>query len=105
MMRGAWLSSEASNAFPHRQSGTIQTFIEAFIEENGGLVDYIHGEDVVEKLCAVDGTVGIILPGINKDSFFASIMLDGPMPKKTFSLGAADDKRFYLEARQIDLRE
>lgn len=82
-------------------TGTVQTFIEAYIGEHGGTVDYIHGEDVVERLCGEPDTVGIIFPEISKDRFFASIKMDGPMPKKTFSLGHADDKRFYLEARAI----
>ncbi len=82
-------------------TGTVQTFIEEYIEQYSGTVDYIHGEDVVEKLCGEANTVGIIFPEISKDRFFASIKMDGPMPKKTFSLGHADDKRFYLEARSI----
>ena len=82
-------------------AGTIQGFIETYINENGGSVDYIHGENVVEKLCTGGDMVGIILPEINKDSFFTSIRVDGPMPKKSFSLGSADDKRFYLVARMI----
>lgn len=105
IIRGKRTRIGIMNPSSQMAAGTIQAFIEDFIEENGGLVDYIHGEDVVERLCSGDGTVGIILPEISKDRFFASIMLDGSMPKKTFSLGAADDKRFYLEARQIDIQE
>ncbi|MGL5437463.1 MAG: DUF1015 domain-containing protein [Lachnospiraceae bacterium] len=82
-------------------TGTVQTFIEEYIAQYSGTVDYIHGEDVVEKLCGEADTVGIIFPEISKERFFASIKMDGPMPKKTFSLGNADDKRFYLEARKI----
>lgn len=82
-------------------TGTIQTFIEEYIDQYGGNVDYIHGEDVVEKLCGEKNTIGIVFPEISKAHFFASIKADGPMPKKTFSLGNADDKRFYLEARKI----
>ena len=47
------------------------------------------------------GNLGVLLPQVAKDDFFASIIADGALPRKTFSLGEAHDKRYYLEARAI----
>ena len=82
--------------------GTLQTFIDEYIKKNPGVeVDYIHGVDSTEKLAAKDGAVGFIFDGMAKDSLFKTVMLDGALPRKTFSMGHARDKRFYLEARKI----
>ena len=61
----------------------------------------MHGEDVTVDLGRLPGNVGFLLPGIGKDAFFRSIAVDGPLPRKTFSMGHAHDKRFYMEARAI----
>lgn len=81
---------------------TVQGFIDRYIEAHGASVDYIHGEDVVEKLCAEGGNVGIILEAMDKNDLFRSVILDGALPRKTFSMGEACDKRFYVEARVIN---
>lgn len=81
--------------------GSLQKFIDDYLKENGGRVDYIHGEDVVNRLGAEEGNAGFILPVISKDSFFPTVICDGALPRKTFSMGDAWDKRFYLEARII----
>ncbi len=81
--------------------GSLQKFIDDYLKENGGKVDYIHGEDVVNRLGAESGNAGFILPVISKDSFFPTVICDGALPRKTFSMGDAWDKRFYLEARAI----
>ena len=82
--------------------GTLQTFIDEYIKRNPGVtVDYIHGVDSTEKLAQKDGAVGFIFEGMAKDSLFKTVMLDGALPRKTFSMGHARDKRFYLEARKI----
>ncbi len=82
--------------------GTIQNFLDEYEKQNGGETDYIHGDEVVKKLCA-EGTdrVGFIVDGIEKDNFFDVIKKDGVLPRKTFSMGHACDKRFYLECRSI----
>ena len=64
-------------------------------------IDYVHGEDVADDLARRPGNGGFLWPGIGKDEFFRSIALDGPLPRKTFSLGHAKDKRFYMECRAI----
>ncbi len=81
--------------------GSLQKFIDDYLKANGGRVDYIHGEDVVNRLGAEPGNAGFILPVISKDSFFPTVICDGTLPRKTFSMGDAWDKRFYLEARII----
>ena len=80
---------------------TVQKSIDAFIEKNGGEVDYIHGEDVVKKLCKNKSNFGIILEAMDKTDLYKSVILDGALPRKTFSMGEACDKRFYIECRKI----
>ena len=64
-------------------------------------IDYIHGSEEVLKLGERDNAVGILLPPIAKDSFFETINSRGPLPRKSFSMGEADEKRFYLECRKL----
>ena len=81
--------------------GTLQNFLDRYLEENGGKVDYIHGEDVVEQLASQPGSIGFLLPAMGKDQLFPTVIFDGALPRKPFSMGEAHDKRFYLEARRI----
>jgi len=80
---------------------TIQTFLDEYLEKNGGKVDYIHGDDVVNDLGKQAGNMGFFFPPISKSGLFKTIIFDGALPRKTFSMGEADEKRFYLEARKI----
>ncbi|MDD7536860.1 MAG: DUF1015 domain-containing protein, partial [Bullifex sp.] len=64
-------------------------------------IDYIHGMDVTEELGKKPGNIGIILPEVSKETFFESILRDRAFPRKTFSIGHANEKRYYLEARKI----
>lgn len=82
--------------------GSIQNFIDTYICENGGRVDYIHGDDVVEDLCAKHNACGIVLDAMDKNELFKTVIIDGALPRKTFSMGDACDKRFYNEARIIN---
>ena len=81
--------------------GTLQTFLYQYLEAHGGKIDYIHGEDVVEQLVQQPDSIGFLLPGMGKDQLFPTVIFDGALPRKTFSMGEAHDKRFYLEARKI----
>ena len=81
--------------------GTLQNFIDSYLEKNGGRVDYIHGAGVVESLASKPGNIGFILPDMSKSELFPTVILDGALPRKPFSMGHACDKRFYLEARKI----
>lgn len=80
--------------------GTVQDFIDQYIAACGGRVDYIHGEDVTRDL-AEKGAVGIILPTMHKSELFPTVIQEGALPRKTFSMGEACDKRYYLECRKI----
>ena len=81
--------------------GSLQTFLDKYLQENGGKIDYIHGEDVVRSLCKEPNTIGFLLPSMEKSELFPTVIKDGALPRKTFSMGHAHDKRFYCEARRI----
>jgi uncharacterized protein (DUF1015 family) len=81
--------------------GSLQTFLDKYLSANGGIIDYIHGEDVVRKLCEGKNTIGFLLPSMTKAELFPTVIKDGALPRKTFSMGHANDKRFYCEARRI----
>lgn len=82
-------------------AGTIQQFIDDYIEKHGGSVDYIHGGNVVRMLAFEPDRIGFILDGIRKNELFEGVIHEGALPRKTFSMGEAADKRYYLEARKI----
>ena len=86
---------------PLSWSRNLQTFLDQYLEAHGGKIDYIHGEDVVEQLVQQPDSIGFLLPGMGKDQLFPTVIFDGALPRKTFSMGEAHDKRFYLEARKI----
>ncbi len=91
-----WVKNPPSNL----EVGTLQKFLD--VQLTGGKVDYIHGEDVVERLCADDSSaIGFLLPKMEKSSLFETVAIDGALPRKTFSMGHACDKRFYMECRKI----
>ncbi len=79
----------------------IDGFVSQYIEKNGGTVDYIHGEEELKELCSRKDAVGILLKAMKKSELFPYIGACGALPKKTFSMGEAEDKRYYLEARKI----
>ncbi|MBQ7900764.1 MAG: DUF1015 domain-containing protein [Clostridia bacterium] len=81
--------------------GAVQKFLDAYCNDNGCEVDYIHGEDVVCKLCEDGKNVGILLDAMDKGDLYKSVVLEGALPRKTFSMGEACDKRFYVECRNI----
>ena len=83
----------------------LQPEIDAFLKElpvqSKAEIDYIHGTDEVLKLGSKENSLGILLPPIAKNSFFETINGRGPLPRKSFSMGEADEKRFYLECRRL----
>lgn len=81
--------------------GTLQVFLDEYLQKNGGRVDYVHGADVVERLSDEPGNVGFFLPAMQKSDLFKTVILDGALPRKTFSMGEAWEKRFYYEAKMI----
>lgn len=81
--------------------GTLQSFLDRYIREFGGEVDYIHGDDVTRQLGSRKGNMGFLLPAMGKEQLFKTVMADGVLPRKTFSMGHAQDKRYYVESRRI----
>ena len=78
----------------------LDNYISRFIKEYGGEVDYIHGENELIELAEMQGA-GVILPAIDKSDFFRLIETGGNLPKKTFSMGEGNEKRYYIEAKRI----
>lgn len=81
--------------------GTLQSFLDAYLASYGGRIDYIHGDDVTRDLAMQGRSIGFLLNAMGKDELFPTVIHDGVLPRKTFSMGEAHDKRFYLEARKI----
>ena len=82
--------------------GTLQDFLDGYIKAHPEAeVDYIHGEGSVRALCDRPDAVGFLFDGMGKDQLFRTVIYDGALPRKTFSMGHAEDKRYYLEARVI----
>ncbi len=82
--------------------GEIQNLLDAYVEKHPECeVDYIHGTDSLVKLASEEHCLGLIFSGMKKEELFPSVSADGSLPRKTFSMGEANDKRFYLEARKI----
>lgn len=83
-------------------TGTLQAFLDDWISSGkGGRIDYVHGEEVVLSLGSQPNTLGFYLPAMPKNDLFRTVILDGALPRKTFSMGEARDKRFYMECRRI----
>lgn len=81
--------------------GTLQKFLDEYLKKNGGTIDYIHGDDVVRKLTEAENTIGFMVDAMEKNDLFSTVIKDGSLPRKTFSMGEAADKRFYLECKKI----
>ncbi len=81
--------------------GTLQSFLDGYIKQYGGEVDYIHGDAVTRELGSKKGNIGFLLPAMGKEQLFKTVMADGVLPRKTFSMGHAQDKRYYIESRKI----
>lgn len=94
--------AEISHPSSNLPVGTIQPFLDTFLEEDGAeKIDYVHGKDVTVELGSQANNAGFYLPAMNKSDLFKTVILDGALPRKTFSMGEAHEKRFYMEARKI----
>ncbi|MBN1646603.1 MAG: DUF1015 domain-containing protein [Spirochaetales bacterium] len=83
-------------------SGSADSLIHALMKQSPDCrIDYIHGDAAICKIGTEPGNIGFILPAIDKSSFFKTIIDDGVFPRKTFSMGESDEKRFYIESRKI----
>ena len=81
--------------------GSLQMFLDEYIKQYGGKIDYIHGDETAKKLGTKKGNIAFLLPNMEKTELFKTVILDGILPRKTFSMGHSYDKRYYLEARKI----
>jgi hypothetical protein len=79
----------------------LQPFLDAWLAEHGGQIDYIHGEEELRALAQQAGSVGFLLPPMEKHELFRGVIAGGVLPRKTFSMGHAREKRYYLEGRMI----
>ena len=91
---------EIKNPIHNLAVGSIQIFLDKYLEKFGGNLDYIHGEEETIKL-SKNGKIGIILDTIKKSDLFKTIILQGALPRKSFSMGEASEKRYYLECKKI----
>ena len=104
-VRYVFAGSEGAVTMPRGSAqlavGALQSFLDDYLMERPGRVDYIHGEDVAREFAARPGNIAFLLPPMAKEELFPSVIHGGVLPRKTFSMGEAHDKRFYLEARKI----
>ena len=81
--------------------GSIQMFLDDYLKDYSGKLDYIHGDEITRSMGSEEGNVGILFEVMPKEELFRTVILDGTLPRKTFSMGHSYDKRYYLEARKI----
>lgn len=81
--------------------GVLQDFLDAWLAENAGEIDYIHGDDAVAQLAEADAAIGFLLPTMDKSELFPFVQGGRTLPRKTFSMGHGCEKRYYLEGRRI----
>ena len=79
----------------------LDNALDIYVKENNVKEDYIHGEDVTIEIGKDRNNIGFILPWMDKNTFFKAVVQDGALPRKTFSLGHANEKRYYMEAKRI----
>ena len=84
-----------------RLIGSAEEFCQTYMAEHGGTIDYIHNDDTAERMGRGSGCGAILLPKMEKSELFSSVISSGIFPKKSFSIGHAEDKRYYLECRRI----
>ncbi|MDO4750397.1 MAG: DUF1015 domain-containing protein, partial [Eubacteriales bacterium] len=81
--------------------GAAEDFCQNFLNKHGGRIDYVHGTETAEELGRQPGCCAVLLPAMDKSELFPSVMRSGAFPRKSFSIGHAPDKRYYLECRRI----
>ncbi len=105
VLRYVWEQGAGAITVPHPDTAlpvaTLQTFLDRWLSIHKGRIDYIHGADVARSLADQPGNLAFLLPAMGKEELFPTVLHDGALPRKTFSMGEAQDKRFYLEGRKI----
>lgn len=90
-----------SNPKSNISVGSIQIFLDEYLKDNKGKLDYIHGDETTRNMGREEGNVAILFEAMPKEELFRTVILDGALPRKTFSMGHSYDKRYYLESRKI----
>ena len=83
------------------RNAVIQHYMETRHFTRKQAEDYIHDDDALIELAKQPKSIGFLLPGMEKSQLFRGVVADGILPRKTFSMGHAREKRYYLEARKI----
>ncbi|SFQ44656.1 Uncharacterized conserved protein, DUF1015 family [Lachnospiraceae bacterium XBB1006] len=103
-----WTAGKKKGVFSVKNSkwamevATLQNFLDDYLSTRKNIkIDYIHGLDSLAQLSEQDGNMGFYLPDPAKADLFRGVIIDGVLPRKTFSMGEAQEKRFYMEARKI----
>ena len=82
--------------------GTLQTFLDGWLKQgNAESIDYVHGSEVLKDLGCREGCAGFFVPTMQKSELFKTVIVNGALPRKTFSMGEAREKRFYMECKRI----
>lgn len=90
-----------SNPKSNISVGSIQIFLDEYLKDNKGKLDYIHGDETTRNMGKEENNVAILFEAMPKEELFRTVILDGALPRKTFSMGHSYDKRYYLESRKI----
>jgi hypothetical protein len=100
--QGTWVVSVTQSGYT-LPVGVLQSFLDTWAKQGGfESIDYVHGDEVVSRLGSQKGNLGVYLPAMQKSDLFRTVIIDGVLPRKTFSMGEAKEKRFYMECRRID---
>lgn len=99
-------SESGSFTFDRPENRMTVEFFQEFLDDylaghHGTTIDYIHGEETTAEMGRTPGNAGFLLPDVSKDTFFSRIVTVGVYPRKTFSIGEAPEKRYYVEARKL----
>lgn len=81
--------------------GALQAFLDEYLKDNAGEIDYIHDDDALIGFAQQENAIGFLLPAMEKSQLFRGVIADGVLPRKTFSMGHSREKRYYLEGRKI----
>lgn len=92
---------ELSRELGELDVAVLQNFLDEWLQENPGVTDYIHGDTEVADLAKQKNTLGLLLQPMGKSQLFRGVIAGGILPRKTFSMGHAREKRYYLEGRKI----
>lgn len=102
MYAGNYIIAGIQNPKFNLEVGNLQAFLDEYLKKySEAKIDYIHGEDITEQLGTKEKNIGFTLPIMDKKAFFKTVIVDGALPRKTFSMGEAEEKRYYLECRKI----